>query len=845
MPDSECLMPQTIKEKENKEAKNPSSLLSEKIKSTNPPTIHDSKTKIEEKWQKFWEDEGIYRFDPGAPGKIFSIDTPPPTLSGDMHIGHAFSYTQQDIIARYHRMKGENVYYPFGTDDNGLPTERLVEKMKKVKSTRMPRPDFVKLCEATINEVKEGFVQDWKRIGMSCDFSRPYSTIDEHCRKTSQRSFIDIYKKGLIYRQNAPSMWCVNCQTAIAQAELEDKEQNSSFNDVTFNIQETGEKIIIGTTRPELLPACVCVFVHPDDVRYTQLVGKHAIVPIFEQVVPIFADPSANPEKGSGILMICSYGDRFDVDAINRKRLEPRITISKDGKMNELAKQFAGLPIKDARKAILDELTARSLLTAKKDIIHTVNVHDKCGTEIEFLATSQWFIKIMDHKQDFLDAGRKINWHPQSMKARYDNWVENLNWDWCISRQRHFGVPFPIWISKKTGEAILADVEQLPVDPLVDRPLRLPAGHTYEDIEPEKDVMDTWATSSVSPQIVTNWVGDDGYNLEFGKMFPMTLRPQAHDIIRTWAFYTIVKGIYHEGKVPWNEILISGNVADPKGEKMSKSRGNVVYPRDVIAKYSADAMRFWAAGSKLGDDLAYMEKDLVTGQKFITKIQNASRFATMHLQDFDGKKPERLEAIDCWLLSKMNKMIESVTQSYEEYEYSRAKADIEQFFWRDLCDNYLEIVKDRLYNPVARGADARKSAQYALYNALLAVIKTAAPLVPFITEEIYQSFFASHDGAKSIHVSKWPKVDRVMIDESAEKAGETAVAIVGAVRRAKTAQAKSLKEEVKRLTIEIADPKLIEGAIGDVKAATSAKEIVFGAGAIQCENAEVKVTVEL
>ncbi|MDD5502960.1 MAG: class I tRNA ligase family protein, partial [Candidatus Thermoplasmatota archaeon] len=408
------------------------------------PTIHQ----IEEKWQKFWEDSQIYKFNPDSRAPIFGIDTPPPTVSGNMHIGHAFSYTQQDIIARYHRMKGENVFYPFGTDDNGLPTERLVEKLKKVKSTKMSRPDFVKLCDATVKEIKPDFVSDWKRIGMSCDFSNVYSTIDEHCRKTSQRSFLELYKKGLIYRQNAPSMWCVNCQTAIAQAELEDKEMPSTFNFVTFKIQETGEPFTIATTRPELLPACVCVFVHPDDARYKNMVGKHAIIPVFGQVVPIFADASANPEKGTGILMICSYGDKFDVDAINRKRLEPRISITRDGKMNELAQKFAGMPINDARKAILDELQAQGLLTAKKDIVHAVNVHDKCGTEIEFLATSQWFIKIIENKQKFLDAGKEINWHPQSMKARYDNWVENLNWDWCISRQRHFGVPFPVWVSK-------------------------------------------------------------------------------------------------------------------------------------------------------------------------------------------------------------------------------------------------------------------------------------------------------------------------------------------------------------------------------------------------------------
>ncbi|PIN70121.1 valine--tRNA ligase, partial [Candidatus Woesearchaeota archaeon CG11_big_fil_rev_8_21_14_0_20_43_8] len=593
------------------------------LKNKEMPQNYDF-AEAEKKWQRYWEENDIYKFDPAGDGEIYSVDTPPPTVSGNMHLGHAFSYSQEDFVVRFQRMLGKRVFYPFGTDDNGLPTERLVEKLKKVKSTRMTRPEFVKLCHETITEIKPDFIQDWKDIGMSCDFKNTtYSTIDPHCIKTAQRSLLDLYKKGLIVRQAAPSMWCVNCQTAIAQAELEDADLNSTFNDVTFRIVESKEEITIATTRPELLAACVCVFVHPTDKRYHHLIGKTAMVPLFHQEVPIFADESADPEKGSGILMICSYGDRFDVDAINRKRLDPRVCITRQGLMNENAGKYEGMKIVDARKAILADLEDAGLLTSKKQITHVVNVHDKCGTAIEFLATEQWFIKILEHKQQLLESGNSINWYPKSMKARYDNWVQNLNWDWCISRQRHFGVPFPFWFSKKTGEVILADESQLPVDPISDIPKTLPDGHMIEDIEPENDVMDTWATSSVSPQITTNWVDNKENALSFKDMYPMTMRPQAHDIIRTWAFYTIVKGMYHHDMSPWKDIVISGHVLDPKGNKMSKSKGNAINPRSVLEKFGSDALRFWAAGSKLGDDLPFLEKDLVTGRKMVTKLWNA------------------------------------------------------------------------------------------------------------------------------------------------------------------------------------------------------------------------------
>ncbi|MBS3167300.1 valine--tRNA ligase [Candidatus Woesearchaeota archaeon] len=783
--------------------------------------LGDYKQEIEQKWQKYWIDKKLYKFDPKSKKPIYSIDTPPPTVSGAMHIGHAFSYSQQDFIVRYKRMNNFNIFYPFGTDDNGLPTERMVEKMKSVKSTKMSRKDFVELCRNTLKEIKQDFINNWIYIGMSCDFSNPYSTIDAHSIKTSQKSFIELYKKGLVYKKAAPSIWCVNCQTAIAQAELEDKELSSTFNEIEFKLKDN-KTITISTTRPELLPACVCIFVNPSDKRYKSLIGKKAIVPIFEQEVEIFADPSADINKGTGILMICSYGDRFDVDAIQKKNLKPRVCLTKEGKLNSLAKQFEGLSIRDARKVILEELENKNLLKSKKQITHNVNVHDKCGTEIEFLATEQWFINVIDNKEKFLKVGDKINWYPKSMKSRYDNWVKNLNWDWCISRQRHFGVPFPVWY-KKDGSIVLADEKELPVDPLSDKP----KGHK-EELIPEKDVMDTWATSSVTPQIALNWAKDKGFeNVDFDKMYPLSLRPQAHDIIRTWAFYTIVKGVYHNNKQPWNDIIISGNVSDPYGEKMSKSKGNVVYPNEVIKKYSADALRFWAAGSKLGEDLAYQEKDLVTGQKFITKFWNASKFSMMHLQDYKLQKPKKLEFMDKYLLSKLNELIKNCTDSFDAYEYSKVKSETENFFWHTLCDNYLEIIKDRLYNPDKRGKDARISAQYTLYTSLLSCLKLIAPIMPHFTEEIYQNYFTKQEKSISVHISQWPESDKKLINKDLEKVGDRFIEILSEVRQFKNKQQKSLKTPI-NLVLTKPDESLLKEVLEDLKAVTSTQNLSFG-----------------
>ncbi|MBN1792646.1 valine--tRNA ligase [Candidatus Woesearchaeota archaeon] len=802
----------------------------------------------EVKWKEYWEKEGIFRFEPKSAKAAFTIDTPPPTVSGAMHIGHAFSYSQQDFVARYKRMRGFNVYYPFGTDDNGLPTERLVEKLKKVKSTRMERLDFIKLCRETIAEIEPGFVEDWKRIGMSCDFSQTYSTIDPYCIKTSQKSFLDLYKKKLIFRKSSPSMWCVSCQTAIAQAELEDRELGSSFIDVTFKTTE-GENMTIATTRPELLPACVMVFVHPDDKRYKKLQGKRAIVPIFGQEVPILADESADPKKGSGILMICTYGDRFDADAIKRKGVGAKTCITKDGKMNENAGAYAGMTIKDARKAITRELKDKGLLTKEKQIVHAVNVHDKCGTEIEFLETEQWFISVIENKDKFIEAGRSINWYPDSMRVRYEHWVQNLNWDWCISRQRHFGVPFPVWYEKKTGKVVVADESDLPVDPMS----QAPKGYKKEDLTPEKDIFDTWMTSSMTPGIITNWVKDKNPSVDkdvrFEDYYPTSLRPQAHDIIRTWAFYTIVKGMYHNNKIPWENIIVSGNVADPKGEKMSKSKGNVIHPKDVIEKYSGDVLRFWAASTKMGEDLAYNEKELVTGKKFATKLWNAGKFCYSHLTDYTPEEidPCELEIMDRWLIAKYNQMISEATKGYESYNPSEGRRVVENFFWHTFCDNYLEIVKHRLY---AEGDDdktlkAKRSARHTIYTVFLGVLKIAAPIMCFVTEELYHAYYSKkeEDGFKSIHLTSWPEEKRCKDEKISLEAGELAVSIISEVRKYKAAGQMSMKAEVGRITakspfdVEHLTHEDRDWLREDILNTTKAQELEIG----KAEEAEIRI----
>ncbi|MBI2045326.1 valine--tRNA ligase [Candidatus Pacearchaeota archaeon] len=763
--------------------------------------------KVEKKWLDFWEKEKIYKFKPGK--KVYSIDMPPPTLSGKMHVGHSFSYSQQDFIARFYRMFNGNVFYPFGTDDNGLPTERLVEKLKNVKSKEMSRTDFIELCLKTLKEIRPGFAQDWKNLGISCDYDIYYSTIDDNSRRISQKHFLDLLKGGLAYKKDFPTIWCPECQTSIAQAELEDKELPSQFSTIKFKVGK--EDLLIATTRPELLQACVAVFANPKDKRYKKVIGKSAIVPLFGHSVPIMTDDSASIDKGTGAMMVCSYGDKYDVEAIEKHKLTPKIIFNKDGTIS--VGDYRGMKIKAARNAVLADMEEKGLVKNKKEIKHAVNVHDKCGTEVEFLPTSQWFIKILDKKDIWIEQGKKIKWHPEFMLKRYENWVNGLEWDWNISRERHFGVPIPVWECKKCKEIIAADDGELPVDPLKKKK-KCPKCNS--DCTPEEKVLDTWATSSLTPQIINSLVGNK-------LRFPLSVRQQAHEIIRTWTFYTVVRSYLHEGKLPWENAMISGFVT-LEGEKMSKSKGNVIDPREVMGKYGSDALRFAAASSKLGEDTDYQEKDIVTGKKFINKLLNASRFVFMNLKDYNGKKPKKLEKIDEMFLEELEIFVENVTRAFLEYEYFKAKYEVENLFWKTFCDNYLEIVKKRVYN--GKG-DKKISAQYTLYRSLFIILKLIAPIMPFITEEIYQEHFRKFEKDKSIHVSSWPEIDKGKAKIIDVYLFENVVELLSMIRQEKTNAKKAMNAEC-ILTIPKADLEKIKEIEGDIRDVVNAKKINTG-----------------
>ncbi len=769
----------------------------------------------EKKWSEYWEKEKLFSFKPGS--KMYTIDTPPPTISGTIHIGHAFSYTQTEFIARYKRMKGFSVFYPFGFDDNGLPTEKFVENKRKIKAKEIGREKFIKLCLEETKKAEEEYKKIWKSLGISCDWSLLYSTISEKARTMSQLSFIELYEKGREYRKQAPTIWCPECHTAISQVELEDKEFNSTFNDVLFETEDR-EKIVISTTRPELIPACVAIMVHPEDKKNKHLIGKKVKVPLMDYSVEVIADSRADPEKGSGIVMTCTFGDQADMEWWKAYNLDLRIIIDKEGKLNEKAGKFKGLSILEARKKILEELKEKNLLKEQRPIKHNVNVHERCGTPIEFLVTKQWFIKYLDLKEDFLKAGEELNWFPSFMKHRFDNWIKGLQWDWCISRQRFYGIPFPVWYCKKCGEIILAQKKDLPVDPLKDSPKKkCKCGSS--DFVAEKDVLDTWATSSLTPLINANWKGSSNFDK---KIFPMNLRPQAHDIITFWAFNTVVKSLLHTKKVPWKDIMISGWGLDSKGKKMSKSKGNIVTPQEIIEKYSADALRYWASSINLGNDAPFQEKDVQTGQRLITKLWNASKFSLMNLEGFDGKKPKELEVMDKWILHKFNEVTEKMNSHYDVYEYGKAKTALESFFWNDFTDNYLEAIKDRIYNEEKRGKNSKASAQYTLEKILLGTLKGFAPIMPFISEEIFQLYFTKKEKKKSIHISSFPEFDKKLVNKNSFDSGEKAVEIISKVRKFKAEKQLSMKAEIE-LTLEKETQQKIGKALDDLKAVCNAK----------------------
>jgi valyl-tRNA synthetase len=781
-------------------------------------------------WQQFWAEQQVYAFDVQDESRpVYAIDTPPPTVSGDLHLGHVYSYSQAEFIARFWRMRGYDVYYPMGYDDNGLPTERLVEQRRQIRAQEVGREAFVRACLELSHEIEREYETVWKRLGLSVDWRYTYSTIDDWSRRTSQWSFIDLYRKGLAYRAAAPTIWNPVMQTAIAQAELADLERETRFVTLSFRLED-GSILPIATTRPELLPACVAIFVHPDDSRFAKLVGRRAFTPIFEQLVPILADEKADPTKGTGAVMCCTFGDVTDIEWQRKHKLPLIGVIERNGRLNALAGAYAGLTVAEARERISSDLKARGLLTEERITPQTIRVHERDDTPVEYIETQQWFVKVLEQRERLLEAGRAIRWVPADMQARYEDWVEGLSWDWAISRQRYFGVPFPVWYCADCGEINLADESQLPVDPLVSQPLRPCPACGSSSFIPEGDIMDTWATSSVTPQIAGRWLAEPEL---YRRVFPMSLRPQAHDIIRTWAFYTIVKSLYHFDRLPWTVVAISGHGLSPTGTKISKSRGNSqASPLATMARYSADAVRYWAAGGGFGRDSWIGEEQFKVGQKLVTKLWNVFRFSLTFLQDYrpEANPPAALRPTDRWLLARLQETIEQATSHFEAYDFAKAKVVVEDFFWNTLADNYIEMAKHRLYN--AAEAEGRQGARYALYQALLNVVKLFAPIMPHITEEIYQLYFAQFEGSRSVHRAQWPEGQVAWGQSDYYHFGVDLVAIATAVRRFKSNTQRSLGAELGQLILIVEDEKLKENlrrSVTDIQSVTRAREVVFQA----------------
>jgi len=822
-----------------------------------------------------WERDGTYRFDRSkSRQQIYSIDTPPPTVSGSLHVGHVFSFTHTDFIARFQRMRGKEVFYPMGWDDNGLPTERRVQNYFGVrcdpslpydpnftppeKPDKQPisvsRPNFIELCTKLTIEDEKAFEKLWRYLGLSVDWSMTYATIGRDAQLVSQKMFLRLLARKLAYQVEAPTLWDVDFRTAVAQAELEDREQPGAYHKIHFyrdqgaRVGDRGEAIAIETTRPELIPACVALVAHPDDARYKHLFDTHVITPLFGVRVPVKGHTLADPEKGSGIAMICTFGDTTDVTWWRELRLPVRAIVQPNGTLGPVTWGQAGWESADAARAqaAYDQLAGLSAKKAQvkiaellresgdlqgdpKPITHNVKFYEKGDRPLEIITSRQWFIKTIDHREAFIKRGREISWHPAYMQARYDNWVDGLNGDWCVSRQRFFGVPFPVWYPiRANGSIDHADVivppeSRLPLDPSTD----VPNGYTADQrgkpggFIGDPDIMDTWATSSVSPQLVTGWERDEDL---FKRTFPMDLRPQAHDIIRTWLFSSVVRAHFENNSVPWTNAAISGWVLDPDRKKMSKSKGNVVTPLGLLQEHGSDGVRYWAARGGPGVDTAFDPGQMKIGRKLAMKVLNVSKFVLA------GEQPEGpvTEPLDRGMLQNLAVIVDEATAELENYEYAKALAKVESFFW-DFCDNYVEAAKSRRYGDF--GPDAAASASTAMRLALSVLLRLLAPYLAFACDEVW-----SWSNSGSIHRAKWPARDELIrlsgTDESAAKAVVHVTEALNAIRKGKTDQKVSVGTPIKQVVYQGADDVIacLRMVERDLKAASRSETLILRAG---------------
>lgn len=841
---------------------------------------------VEKRIVSNWEDNKIYYGINLDNKKLFSIDTPPPTASGYLHIGHVFSYSHQDIIARFKRMNGFEIFYPMGWDDNGLPTERrvqdyfnvrcdpdeksveniqeFVEKIdKKSNPVKVSRKNFIELCHIVTTEDEKVFKDLFMKIGLSVDWDQEYATIQDIPREIAQRSFIDLYKKGNVYNVQSPSLWDPEFQTAVAQAEIEDREVPGAYHDIEFETSD-GSSFVISTTRPELLAACVGIATHPDDKRFKNLIGKTAITPLFEVEVPIFSSELVDKDKGTGILMVCTFGDNVDVQWWKEEKLETRIIVNKFGRLkevdfnsqnfkskkpkkaNDFYKMIEGKNLKQAKKIIVEMLSEplnfnnkAALVSQPREIMHSVRFYERSKTPLEILSTRQWFVKLLDKKKMLLEKSNQIEWHPTFMSKRFENWTENLNMDWCISRQRFFGVPFPIWyklnenLQPDYDNPLFPDESELPVDPSEDTPKEFNENQRGKPngFVGEKDVFDTWFTSSMTPQIGGKWGTGEDF---FDKILPYDIRPQSHEIIRTWAFYTVVKSALHHNEIPWKNVIISGWVLDPDRKKMSKSKGNVVVPNDLIEQYGADAVRYWSANARLGADTANDEQVFKVGKKLVVKIFNASKFVLNNFHKIDVLDKSNIKnPLDKSLVFIFNNYLEKITESLNKYQFAEALNLTEDFFWNYFTDNYIELVKNRRLN--GSSADSL-SASTTLILILENVLKLFAPFVPMITDEIWLTMYPDK---KSIHLQKWPQKIDVDLNNISSHEFEVAKESIASIRKEKTSNEIGLGKEVEKITITVNKEKIeaLNQVLGDVQDAARANNLVINSSE---ENNEIK-----
>jgi valyl-tRNA synthetase len=834
------------------------------------PRAYDHRA-VEARWQRFWLDERVYRFERADPRPAFSIDTPPPTVSGVLHVGHVFSYTHTDLIARYQRMRGKNVFYPMGWDDNGLPTERRVQQFYGVRcDPQLPydaslhpsssagklrpigRRNFLELCARLAGEDEAAFRELWGRLGLSVDWDLTYATMDARCRLVSQLAFLDLVEKGEAYLADAPASWDVDFQTAVAQAETQERPVRGLEFNLRFGV-EGGGSLTVMTTRPEMLAACVGIVVHSQDGRYGGLVGKMAITPGYRVRVPILAHHLAEPQKGTGAVMVCTFGDATDVMWWQELGLSTRMILGRDGRLlpigwgspgwesldavaaQEVHGRLAGLTTEAAKEAIVPLLAGPEaaddgtglppLAGPPGPVTQQVKFYEKGDRPLEILLTRQWFIRLLDKKEALLEQGRKVRWRPDFMRLRYEQWVDGLRSDWCVGRQRYLGVPIPLWYPldgggmRDDGHPILPPRQQLPVDPLTDVPpgyddsqRHRPGGFTAE-----KDVLDTWATSSLTPRIAAGW--PDKGDL-FARLYPMDMRPQAHEIIRTWAFYTIARAYMLDGGIPWRNAVISGWVLDPERRKMSKSQGNVVTPAALLDAYGADAVRYWAAGARLGTDSAYDELAFKVGKRLVTKLFNAGklvvgRLRAAGLQPGTAAPADVAAPLDRAHLSLLARLITDATAQMEEFEPAAALEAVERWFWSNLCDNYLELTKNRAY-----AGDRSALAAWSL--SLSVGLRLLAPFLPHVTEEVW-SWHHGADG-RSIHLSPWPAEGELEAACGEPAVFETAVAVLARIRRHKTESGASLRAPIPAIRVT--------GPADKIEKLRPALDDVLGAGAV-------------